>query len=173
MYEEYEKITTLPQLLTYSYTLKPNSTAFSYKEKGEWKHISQEVFISGVVQLSELLQSHDVHKGNTVGILSPSSPFWLMADFAISSIGGISVPFFINESEEHIRFKIKDANLKGIFVLSDYEQKLNERFNKLIEPLANSFSFIITQNISFPKSIPFEPKGGDRLMNAYVRPHPF
>ncbi len=121
---EYEKINTLPQLLTYVLLNKPNQTAFSYKEENIWKHISTELFARKTSELAYLLQSKGIQKNDTVGILSPSSPFWLMADFAISSIGAISVPFFINESAEHIRFKIKDANLKGIFVLSDYEQKL-------------------------------------------------
>lgn len=171
MRDEYEKMTALPQLLTHISQTRPNSSAFNYKENNEWKHISTEVFVSHVVKFAQLLQNQGIQKGDAVGILSPSSPFWLMADFAILMNGAVSVPFFINESEEHVRFKVKDANLKGIFVLSDYEQKLNERFTKFIEPLIHSFSFIITKNILFPQSIEFESKGGDQLMKSYVGPH--
>jgi long-chain acyl-CoA synthetase len=86
------------------------------KEDGFWKSISFDDFYDRVRALALYLNAHEVKKGDKVGILVPPSIKWTIADFAILSIGAISVPLFANISEENFVFECTEAEVKTLFV---------------------------------------------------------
>ena len=93
-----------------------NPTAFNYKDDGQWKSISTREFINQVKYLALALHELGVKKGEAVGILAFPSPFWLMADLAILSIGAVTIPFFPPGSEGNLEFKIENSRLKQLFL---------------------------------------------------------
>lgn len=86
------------------------------KEDGFWKSISFDDLYDRVRALALYLNAHGVKKGDKVGILVPPSIKWTIADFAILSIGAISVPLFANISEENFVFECTEAEVKTLFV---------------------------------------------------------
>lgn len=88
----------------------------NYRNNGQWESISSEEFVETVMHLSSAFSGAGVAKGTTVGIISPSSPFWLMVDFALQNIGAISVPIFINIATENLLYEIEDADVEYLFL---------------------------------------------------------
>jgi len=108
----------------------------NYRNNDSWESLSPEMFVSSVERLSSAFSSIGVTQGTTVGIISPSSPFWLMVDFALQRIGAISVPIFTNIAPENLQYEIDDAQIRYLFVAEIGEnnclQKIIEKMNCVI-----------------------------------------
>ncbi len=113
---EYE---TLPDLLRFVLGNFANSCAFSYREAGYWRTISTESFAEQVRRAALGLVRLGLKRGESVGILAPPSPFWLIADLAIMSAGGVSVPMFPNLSEEHLAFESTNSDMRYLMVTGE------------------------------------------------------
>jgi long-chain acyl-CoA synthetase len=55
-------------------------------------------------------------KGDTVALLSGSRPEWVQADFAIFSIGGITVPVYPSYPPDLVAYVIQDSGARTVFV---------------------------------------------------------
>ena len=107
---------TLSGLAVYAGTTFRNPAALGYKRNGTWRGISSRVFLDSVRRAGECLIRMGVRPGDTVGIAAPSSPFWLMADFAALGAGAITVPLFPNAAPDVLRHQIRDSRMRFLFV---------------------------------------------------------
>jgi len=117
-----------------------NEKLLNYLENGIWRNISEKEFVKNIYKLSSAFKKAGVKKGTTVAIVSPSSPFWLMIDYALQDIGAISVPIFANISHENFEYELKDADVQYIYIASQ------ERYD-LTKDYIDSMKLIITHNI--------------------------
>ncbi len=90
------------------------STLYYYRHKN-WQEVSPKNFILAVNRIANHLQNIGLKKGGLVGIMAPSSPQWLMMDFAIQKCGGVSVPLFHNMSTEHMAYILKQTKMQILF----------------------------------------------------------
>lgn len=97
----------------------PNPKAFAYYKNDRWEYVSSEDFIDYVQCAALGLRAIGLQKGDCVGLLAKSSPYWLIADFAITIAGGVTVPFFSNLSEEHFIYEVGAARPRFIFLGDD------------------------------------------------------
>jgi long-chain acyl-CoA synthetase len=111
--------TTLVDLLAVMMNRAPCSQALSWREAGYWRHMSTEQFVQDVRRTALGLIRLGLKTGDSVGIFAPSSPHWLIADFAIQAIGGVSVPLFPNLSEEHLLYESSNVAMRAIIVIGD------------------------------------------------------
>ncbi len=129
-------IGTLPEMLEATLVSCPSSVAFNYREAGYWRSISTEHFCEQVRRMSLGLVRLGLKPGESVGILAPSSPWWLMADFAILCAGGVSVPMFPNLADEHIDFEVKNSGVRHLLVVGDEAwataQRHLHRFDRVV-----------------------------------------
>jgi len=79
------------------------------------------------------LLSLGIRAGDTVGLMAPSSPQWLLFDYAIALVGGVSVPLFTNISPENRAFELADSGLRTIFVSGLEARAALERFRHKVE----------------------------------------
>lgn len=95
----------------------PNSNPklLGYLDDDEWKYFSTEETLEFITRAAYSLAALGFKKGEKLGILAPPSPEWTILDFAISSIGLVSVPIFPNISEENFLFEVKQTEIKTIF----------------------------------------------------------
>ena len=107
-----------------------NDKYLSHLESGQWKHISSKEFVANVKLLSAAFYAQGITKGSTVAIISDSSPFWLMIDFALQRLGAISVPIFANVSSENLHYEIEDSEINYAFIASQ------EKYDQLESVLA-------------------------------------
>ncbi len=142
---------TLPELLSKVVRDFNNPKAFNYLKDGEWHSLSTTKFVDHVRKISLGLKDLGLKKGEGVGIISDSSPFWTIMDLGIIISGGVTIPMFANVSTENMLFQIKDSNLKYLFIASDDQwEQLGENKKK--------FKNIITLNIhdDFKGAITYE-----------------
>jgi len=116
--------TNLSELLDYIDTEVDNASFLNYLTEGNWQSISSQDFVHKVRCLATSFQKVGVKQGTSVAIISDSSPFWLMVDYALQSLGAVSVPIFANISSSNLTFELEDAEIKYVYIASQekYEQ---------------------------------------------------
>ncbi|MDP2076885.1 MAG: AMP-dependent synthetase/ligase [Sulfuricurvum sp.] len=131
---------TFPELLEYIKTSINNPTYLSYLHNGEWQSFSSQAFVTHTEKLAAAFAYYGVTKGTSVAIISGSSPFWLMIDFALQRLGATSVPIFANISRENLHYEIKDSAIEYVFIASQ------EKYDQLAESL-KSMKLVVTLGI--------------------------
>jgi len=124
------QFTSLPAM----FLAKCDQTDFRgwYRRKdGEWIHYSPKELKSNTTALALALHNLGLNKGESVGIVAPSSPHWLISDIAIQLNGAYTVPLFPNISSENFLFQSQDANIKILII---------ESVEELDEPLRKSLT---------------------------------
>lgn len=107
---------TLQELFKHIQENIKTQSYLNYRNNGEWASVSSDEFVRTIQQLSSAFTVIGVEKGTTVGIIAPSSPFWLMVDFALQNIGAVSVPIFTNIATENLFYQIEDADISYLFI---------------------------------------------------------
>lgn len=109
-------VKTIPGLFDYIERCNARPDLLSYHPPGSWTAISTEEFAEAVRSAAAGLLQLGVKTGENIGIISNSSPLWVMADFAIQLAGCITVPIFRRISPDNLEFEIKDSGLRTVFI---------------------------------------------------------
>lgn len=86
------------------------------KRSGKWTAYGTIEFIDLVDAVSRGLIASGVKSGDKVAIMSPNRPEWNICDFGIMQTGAAQVPMYPTLAEHDIRFILKDAEIKIVFV---------------------------------------------------------
>ena len=81
-----------------------------------WAPISSDEIYRSVVGLARALQSWGIHKGDRVAILSENRPEWTIMDFAILSLGAVTVPIYSTQTAGQTSFILNDSGARIIAV---------------------------------------------------------
>src|SRR6266851_4854746 len=81
-----------------------------------WAPISSSELYRNVVGLARALESWGIRKGDRVAILSENRPEWTTTDFAILSLGAVSVPIYSTQTAEQTAFILNDCGARVIAV---------------------------------------------------------
>lgn len=74
-----------------------------------------------VARMMAYLRQNGVKRGDCVALLSWNSPEWVWADFAIQSLGAVTVPIYPNNGPDQVNYILKDCGASLCFV-ADAEQ---------------------------------------------------
>ena len=107
---------------------KELKAGFSYRLNDKWCRLSYQEFWQLVVSIALGLKKLGIEEDQRVGIISASSPYWLIMDLAIMSIGACSVPLFEDVSEENLAFEVENAEIAYLFI--DGQEQWDELGNK-------------------------------------------
>jgi long-chain acyl-CoA synthetase len=130
---EETKINTVYDLVKLLEQKDSSTKAFNYYENGVWQGISNEGFLYDLKRLTYGLISLGLKKGDHVGIMANSSPYWTMADLAIIMAGGIVVPLFANISDENFIYEVAQANVKYLFVEGAEQEEMFRKHRNLFD----------------------------------------
>ena len=97
--------------------------------KSKFEPVSYSELQERVVEVAAGLLALGVTKGSTVAIFAESSSHWSIADWAITSVGAISVPIFPTLTPETIRYILQDSDSKVVFV---GDNKLLKKFDEAV-----------------------------------------
>ena len=86
------------------------------KRDGAWRTLSWKAVGEAVREIASGLIALGRKKGEAVGILSGSRAEWVQADFAIFSVGGITIPIYPTYPPDLIQYIVNDAGVKTLFV---------------------------------------------------------
>jgi long-chain acyl-CoA synthetase len=81
-----------------------------------WVPISSSELYRNVVGLARALESWGIRKGDRVAILSENRPEWTATDFAILSLGAVTVPVYSTQTAEQTAFILNDSGARVIAV---------------------------------------------------------
>lgn len=91
-------------------------TAMRHEVGGSWRSISYRELDERVRALAKGLLELGIRTGDKVGIFSPNRPEWAIADFAILSVGAVSVPIYATNTAKEAEYLTQDAELRLLFV---------------------------------------------------------
>ena len=109
-----------------------DKTAMCYKNEtsGEWVDVSWCDFGIQTRQVSKALLKLGIDIQESVAIFSQNMPEWIVADLAIMSVRGVTVPIYPTNSTTEAKYILKDAAVQAIFV---GEQEQYDRTMELID----------------------------------------
>lgn len=107
---------TIPDVLSHIRRHHSNPKALNLHTSNGWISLSTEEMLAHIKELALGLISLGLKKGDRVGILADPSPYWTIVDFAIIVAGGVTVPLFVNLSDENYAYEINQTELEILFV---------------------------------------------------------
>lgn len=122
------EITRVFDLLQLSIEKYHKDDMVAAKENGLWIKYSTERFVGLVNAVSSGLIASGIKKNDKIAIMSPNRPEWNICDFGIMQIGATQVPMYPTLAENDIKFILRDAEVKIVFVS---DKLLYEKLNKV------------------------------------------
>ena len=121
--------TTLPELFLESFGSHQHEGVLRYHSADETLSYSSSQVKTRVANLALGLLSLGLKRGECVGITGPSSPNWIMLDFAIQIAGGVSVPIFSKIALQNFVHELKDSSMRILFlgIEEEYEKAREHR----------------------------------------------
>lgn len=85
----------------------------------DWVPVSSAEYYRNVVGVARALKAWGIGRGDRVAILSENRPEWTIADFAILSLGAVTVPIYATLTDEQTAYILRDAGARAVFVSSE------------------------------------------------------
>ncbi|VFQ43224.1 AMP-dependent synthetase/ligase [Desulfoluna butyratoxydans] len=98
-----------------------DKVALEDRADGPWTHITWKEMEQTADALARSLLACGIGPGDRVGIFSQNRSAWTLADLAILSIRGITVPIYASNSTDEAAYIVNDAGIHCLFV-NDQEQ---------------------------------------------------
>jgi len=92
------------------------SPAQKFKQQGTWKTLTWREVGNAVRELAAGLAALGRRPADAVGILSTSRAEWVQADFAIFSVGCVTIPIYPTYPPDLIEYIVNDAGVKTLIV---------------------------------------------------------
>ncbi len=106
----------LPELFLAAVSNGSRRPFLIWRDGGSVVELSRPDALARVASLAAGLRAHGIAPGDRVGILAPSSPEWVLFDWAILCAGAVTVPMFSNLSPENLAWEMRDAGLKLLLI---------------------------------------------------------
>jgi len=107
---------TLAKLFWSRVDKSADKPAQMFKQGGTWKTLTWREVGEAVREVALGLITLGRSKGDTIALLSSSRAEWVQADFAIFSVGGITVPVYPSYPPDLIAYIVNDSGARTIFV---------------------------------------------------------
>ena len=91
-------------------------TAIRYRQNDVWQEISWNGLGEQVRAAAKGLLAMGIKEGEMVGIFSQNCPEWTIADYAILSLRGVSVPIYATNTPKQAEYIVDEAEIGIVFV---------------------------------------------------------
>ena len=108
--------TTLPLMCLEAVVRHNKPDTVNEKRGKQWVHISATEFVRRVRHVALGLVDAGIRRKDRVALMSENRPEWSIADLAILSLGGITVPLYTTQAVEQIEFILKDSGARVLLV---------------------------------------------------------
>lgn len=116
MFAEIRKL-TIPQIVLDGFRLNTTPVAVAGKLGTTWKSYSVSDFFTAVNEAANGFLSLGVTRGDRVALHSENRAEWLLVDQALLSIGVVSVPVYVTQPVDQIKYILENSGSK-IYVVS-------------------------------------------------------
>ncbi|WP_027941830.1 AMP-dependent synthetase/ligase [Amycolatopsis taiwanensis] len=107
----------------------PERALFARKSADGWQTVSAKEFAEEVVAVARGLVSAGIRAGDRVALMSATRYEWVLIDYAIWTIGAVSVPVYETDSAEQVAWILADSGAIAAFAE-------NAGMAALVEPVA-------------------------------------
>jgi len=135
----------LAELLHARVRIHPDKTAYIRKRNSlwvshTWADLGRDVFL-----IAMALKDAGVKAGDAVAILSQTRPEWSLADFAILSLGAVSIPIYSSVKSDEVDYILKNSGAKFLFVEDGIQR---DKVRALLEQSPSSLQFISFDSVT-------------------------
>jgi len=95
---------------------EPDAVMFRRLDNGQWRDVTCAEFHRDVMGIAKALIAKGIEHGDRVALMSRTRYEWTVIDYAIWTVGGVSVPIFDSSSEEQVQWILGDSGSKAVFV---------------------------------------------------------
>jgi long-chain acyl-CoA synthetase len=95
---------------------QPNHEAFARKVSGVWHTVTARQFADEVTALAAGLMATGIRPGDRVALMSATRYEWALCDFAILTVGAVTVPVYETSSAEQVAWILRDSEATAIIV---------------------------------------------------------
>jgi len=94
----------------------PDLVLFSRRIDGRWHDVTAATFGDEVQALAQGLIAGGVGAGDRVGLMSKTRYVWTLVDFAVWSVGAVTVPIYETSSPEQVAWILSDSGARACVV---------------------------------------------------------
>jgi long-chain acyl-CoA synthetase len=106
-----------------------------------WREVEERVF-----DIAQVLRRHGVGKGDRVALLAHNQPAWAMSDYAILSLGAVTVPIYPTLMADDVFYILKDSGAKLLIVDNDTQVTKVASVRDKLPDLKNILCFNSTED---------------------------
>jgi long-chain acyl-CoA synthetase len=117
------KPTNLVDMLYQTVMKFPQKDAFMWKEHTSYQHMSYQTFWEKIYHAASGFNVLGIQAGDKVAILSDSNPMWGITDFALASIGAVSVPVYPTLPAEQVAYILSNSEARAIVVENEEQRQ--------------------------------------------------
>ncbi len=118
-------VRTVPDLLNAAVELRRKPDAYLVMREGRWEPVPIAWVAQQVAAMARQIRARGIGKGDRVVVLSESRIEWGLADLAILSVGGVTVPVYATLPANQVAPLLADSGAVGAFVSSaEHKKKL-------------------------------------------------
>ncbi|MEV4179737.1 AMP-binding protein, partial [Nonomuraea sp. NPDC049709] len=111
---------------------EPGAIVMRRKVGSGWPVVTAAEFRDQVVEVAKGLIAAGVEHGDRVALMSRTRYEWTLVDYAIWSVGAVTVPIYETSSVEQVRWILHDSDAKAAFVeLDAHEETVREAVPEL------------------------------------------
>jgi long-chain acyl-CoA synthetase len=114
---------TIARLWQEAVARESKGPAYLVQEGNQWRAVSWQEAASAVDEIAHGLLSLGLRKGDAFGILASTRLEWVLFDFALSLVGGVAAPIYMNSSPRDAAYVVEHSDAIGV-LCEDEEQKL-------------------------------------------------
>ena len=107
---------TIVEVFERAMRVHARANLLNYKREGEWRSISSEEFLRRVRRVALGLHALGLGRGDRAGILSESSPEWVLVDVGCQFAGVVNVPVYPTLAPQQVCYILNDAGTRLLFV---------------------------------------------------------
>ncbi|SEA22487.1 long-chain acyl-CoA synthetase [Desulfuromusa kysingii] len=130
---------TLFDMLLNSSSDYAQKTAFVYRSSNTEFEVTYEKLFEDALILSKAFMSHKVCKGSKVMLLSDNRYGWIVSDFALISLGAISIPRGSDTSTMELEYILQHAECDFLIIETEQLLKAHEEMLKKLKKLKAIF----------------------------------
>ncbi|MEV0398917.1 long-chain fatty acid--CoA ligase [Actinoallomurus sp. NPDC050550] len=116
---------------------EPDRVVLRRKDGAGWRDVTAREFADEVTGVAKGLIAAGVEPGDRVAIMSHTRYEWTVADYAIWTAGGITVPIYETSSASQVEWILGDSGTKAVFVETDDHEKAVETVRERLPELAH------------------------------------
>ncbi|HKV37749.1 MAG TPA: long-chain fatty acid--CoA ligase [Blastocatellia bacterium] len=123
---------TLVELLKTVAATRAGREVLAFRNGKQWTGLTAAELLNRVRALSAGFHEMGVRKGDCVAILAESGPLWTISDFAILSLGAVTVPIYPTQAVYQVEYILRDSAPKLLLISSSRQLKrVNEAIGHL------------------------------------------